>query len=128
MSRILVVDDMAAIREPVAASLRMAGYKTEMARDGREALEAMKARRPDLVLLDVSMPGLGGIEVLELMRGDPATALVPVILLTAEADRDCVLAAGKWGVRDYILKSSFSLPQLLARIRKHLPPVTPATA
>lgn len=123
MSRILVVDDMPAIREPIAASLRMSGYKTDAARNGREALEAMKARRPDLVLLDVSMPGLSGIDVLEAMRADPATASVPVILLTAETDKDCILAAARWGVRDYLLKSSFSLPQLLARIRKHLPPL-----
>lgn len=126
MSRILIVDDMAAIREPIAASLRLAGYQTEMARDGREALEAMRARRPDLVLLDVSMPGLSGIEVLVAMRGDPATQAVPVILLTAETDRDCIVAAGKLGVRDYLLKSAFSLPQLLGRIRKHLPAVAPA--
>ena len=119
--RILVVDDMPAVREPIAASLRMAGYRTDLAADGRQALEVMRAQRPDLVLLDVAMPGMDGLAVLEAMRAFPETASVPVVLLTGESDKETVLAAAKWGVKDYLLKSSFSLPQLLARIRRHLP-------
>jgi DNA-binding response OmpR family regulator len=128
MSRILVVDDMAAIREPIAATLKAAGYEVETAAGGHQALAAVRQRRPDLVLLDVSMPEMDGLTVLRAMRSNEATAAIPVILLTAESEKKSVLAAVELGARDYILKSSFSLPQLLARIRKHLPPVASPAA
>ena len=72
MSLILIVDDMALIRELLNASLRNAGYETAFATDGHQALAAVTARVPDLILLDVSMPGMGGLEVLEALRAAPA--------------------------------------------------------
>jgi CheY-like chemotaxis protein len=122
MSTVLVVDDMPIFRDPIAASLRLAGYKTVCAATGAEALAAARARRPDVVLLDVSMPGMDGISCLRAVRADPSLADLPVILLTAVSDRQYVLEAGKLGVKDYLLKSRFSLADLLARVAKYAPP------
>jgi HD-like signal output (HDOD) protein/DNA-binding NarL/FixJ family response regulator len=118
MSTVLVVDDMAVFREPIAASLRLAGYETLCAGDGVEALEMARERRPDVILLDVSMPKMDGISFLKHLRGDSAIAGTRVILLTALTEKKYVLAAGALGVRDYLLKSRFKLKDLLDRIRK----------
>lgn len=120
MSLILIVDDMALIRELLNASLRNAGYETAFATDGHQALTAVTARVPDLILLDVSMPGMGGLEVLESLRAAPATAKVPVIMLTGSGDKDTVIKAAKYGVHDYLLKSHFALRELLERVRKYV--------
>ncbi|HET6246582.1 MAG TPA: HDOD domain-containing protein [Tepidisphaeraceae bacterium] len=120
MSLILVIDDMAVIREPIAASLRAAGHQTLCAGDGHEALAALATARPDLVLLDLAMPGMDGMAVLRALRAQSATAKLPVILLTASTDKEYVVEAARLGVRDYVLKSRFSLPDLLARVEKYL--------
>jgi CheY-like chemotaxis protein/HD-like signal output (HDOD) protein len=120
MSTILVVDDMAIFRDPIASTLQAAGYKTLKAAAGKEALVVIRTSRPDLVLLDVAMPGLDGLSVLKEMRGDPAIAAIPVIMLTALSDKAKVLQAASLGVRDYMLKSQFSLKELLQRVAKHV--------
>ena len=122
MSTVLVVDDMPIFRDPIAASLRLAGYETLCAADGAAALTLARVRRPDVVLLDVSMPVMDGFTCLRDMRRDPRLADVPVILLTAASDRKFVIEAGKLGVKDYLLKSRFSLEDLLARVRKYAQP------
>lgn len=126
MSLILVVEDMAVIREPIAASLRASGYETLCASDGKEALAAMQTASPDLVLLDLSMPSMDGMSVLRALRAQSATARLPVIVLTAAADKGYVVEAARLGVRDYVLKSKFSLSDLLTRVRKYVP--NPAAA
>jgi CheY-like chemotaxis protein/HD-like signal output (HDOD) protein len=126
MSTILIVDDMAVIREPIAAALRAKGYTAACASEGKEALALVKREPPDLILLDVSMPGMDGLSVLRVLRSDPASAKVPVILLTASADKEHVVQASKFGVRDYVLKSRFSFTELLARVEKYVGPGAPA--
>jgi CheY-like chemotaxis protein/HD-like signal output (HDOD) protein len=128
MSTILVVDDMAIFRDPIALSLQAAGYQVLKAADGKEALASLRAQRPDLVLLDVAMPGLDGMSVLAEMRNDPALASIPVIMLTALSDKAQVLQAASHGVRDYLLKSQFSLQDLLQRVKKHLAKPVPSPA
>jgi two-component system cell cycle response regulator len=95
--RILVVDDKPSSRELVRTALIHEEYEVIEASDGREALERMRAAAPDLVLLDVHMPGLDGYAVVAAARSDPALAAVPMIALTASAmagDRERALAAG----------------------------------
>lgn len=116
---ILVVDDMPVIRGPIAASLQGAGHAVVTASSGEKALRTMRDGRFDLVLMDVMMPGMDGLAVLRQMRADPQLAKVPVILLTAAEGRGEVLEAVKYGVRDYLLKSQFSLKELHARVNKH---------
>jgi CheY-like chemotaxis protein len=122
VSTVLVVDDMPIFRDPIAASLRLAGYETLCAADGAAALALARVRRPDAVLLDVSMPVMDGFAFLRDLRRDPTLADVPVILLTAASDRKFVIEAGRLGVKDYLLKSRFSLADLLSRVRKYAAP------
>jgi CheY-like chemotaxis protein len=86
-TKILVVDDMSIFRDPIAASLRLAGFETLCASNGQEALQAVKNHRPAVVLLDVSMPVMDGISCLRAIRGDPEIAKTPVILFTALSDK-----------------------------------------
>ncbi len=120
MTLILIVDDMALIREPIAASLREHGFETMCASDGREAIGCVKTRTPDVILLDIAMPVMDGLEFLQTMHSDPGMPKPPVILLTATADKSCIMKAARLGVQDYLLKTQFSLDELLARIKYRL--------
>lgn len=120
MQRILVVDDMAIVREPIAAALREAGFETETASGGRKALERLRSKSISLVVLDVTMPDLDGLEVVRIMRQEPAIAGTPVILLTASSERNQIIDAAKLGVRDYLLKTNFATADLLSRVSRCL--------
>lgn len=118
MTTILVVDDMAVFREPIAASLRSNGFETISAANGREALQVLRSAKVDLMLLDVAMPVMDGLEVLRTMKDDTSIPRCPVILLTAVAEKEYVVEAVSLGARDYLLKSQFSLEIMLNRIRR----------
>lgn len=118
MTKILIVEDNVLLRDPIAASLRRAGFETLCASDGQEALAVIHAHRPSVVLLDVSMPVMDGITCLRILRADPGVGKTPVILLTASSDKRYVMEAAKLGIHDYLLKSTFSLKELLARVIK----------
>lgn len=128
MGTILVVDDSAICREPIVAALKHQGYEAAGAASGEQALERLKEVRPDLIVLDLLMPGIDGWGVLGGLRGLPGGGDVPVVLLTATVDRECVLRARQLGVRDYLLKSQFSLQDLFARVRKYVAGPAPAGA
>lgn len=121
MNTILVVDDLQIFRDLFAASLRRNGYNVVTAANAAEAAVAIPRDRPDLILLDISMPGTDGLTFLEQLRHHSATADLPVILLTASGDKRHVVRASKMRVRDYLIKSAFALEDLLDRVRKHLP-------
>ena len=115
--RVLVADDEDDIRALVLLAVRRAGcvVATEVA-DGTQALTAARTDPPDLAVLDVSMPGATGLEVCAALRADPATAAVPVLLLSAAASADDVvrgLAAGA----DAYLGKPFSVADLVTRVR-----------
>jgi DNA-binding response OmpR family regulator len=110
---ILVVDDETTLRETLVEALEMEGYRAIPAADGREALERFRADEPDLVLLDVMLPELSGVEVCRIIR---AESRVPIIMLTAkDAEVDKVVGL-ELGADDYVTKP-FSLRELTARIR-----------
>jgi DNA-binding response OmpR family regulator len=108
----------------VAARLRKEGYQVDAAYDGAAGLDAIRARPPDLVLLDIMMPGLSGTDVLAEVRRDPRTAAVPVVMMTAKGRETDVVAGLRLGADDYIVKP-FSVRELLARVRAHLRRVQP---
>jgi two-component system chemotaxis response regulator CheY len=118
---ILVADDMSKVREPIAASLRAAGYDVACAADGKEAMALIQSRRPELILLDLNMPLLDGLGVMRAMNALPPEFHATVLLLTSDSDRDRVLEAAKLGAREYLLKKSFSFGRLLERVAKYLP-------
>ncbi|MEW6171925.1 MAG: sigma-54 dependent transcriptional regulator [Bacillota bacterium] len=110
---VLVVDDEAAVREALHDVLEESGYKVVAAASGKEALEKMGTLKPDAVLLDIRMPELDGIRVLEIMRErNPA---VPVILMTAYGDTQTTITAMRFGAFEYVLKP-LDLDELLAML------------
>ena len=114
--RVLVVDDDPDIVQFVRMNLELEGFDAETADNGRIALELAKARPPDLILLDVMMPEMDGLTVLRRLRNSPATANVPVIILTAKALAEDRVKGLDLGADDYITKP-FDLDELLARVR-----------
>ncbi|MEP0846505.1 MAG: HDOD domain-containing protein [Phycisphaerae bacterium] len=126
MASILVVDDMPFCRETIAELLRREGHVVELAADGREALAALKKHTPDLLLLDVAMPKLDGLSLLDSLRKTRRWRELPVVLLTDRAERGTVLRAGQLGVQGYLLKSSFDIEKLLALVGHALSPTAVA--
>ena len=116
MTRILLVDDMPVYREPISIALEARGFEVETAVNGIDALERVQRIAPDVILLDVAMPRMDGISCLAELRRRSYGATIPVILLTAIADRDHVLKAKGLGVSGYMLKSHFSIDELCQRI------------
>jgi two-component system response regulator MtrA len=115
-ARILLVEDDASIREITALGLRGAGFQVDTAADGVEGLDRWRRERPDLVLLDVMLPRLDGLEVLRAIRHESTT---PVVMLTARADTLDVVVGLESGADDYVRKP-FELPELVARVRAAL--------
>ena len=121
---ILVVDDEPQIRRVMRTALTAQGYAVMEARSGEEALERVRAARPDLVLLDVNMPGMSGIETCKEIRSGSE---VPIVMLTVRnSERDKVSALDA-GADDYVVKP-FGIEELLARIRATLRRAVPAEA
>jgi two-component system alkaline phosphatase synthesis response regulator PhoP len=114
MSRILIVDDEPEIVRGLEDNLRFEGYQTCTATDGREALAAAAREAPDLILLDIMMPGLSGWDVCRELRGKGID--VPIIMLTARGEEADRVRGLELGADDYISKP-FSLRELLARVR-----------
>jgi two-component system, OmpR family, KDP operon response regulator KdpE len=114
--RILVVDDEPQIRRVLRATLTGHGYEFYEARTGEEALDAIRANRFDLVLLDVNMPGMGGLETCRAIRSGSEVSIIMLTVRDSEQDKVAALDAG---ADDYITKP-FSTPELMARIRAAL--------
>jgi len=116
--RVLVVDDMAIFREPIQLALRAAGYDVATAADGVQAIAAISNRRPDVILLDINMPGMNGVSLLRRLRATPSLASIPVLVLSANADAAQIKAAMHLGVSGYLQKSQFSFRSMIARIER----------
>lgn len=114
-SLVLIVDDEYIGRETLQAVLEGEGYELEMAENGLEAIEKAKKLLPDVILLDVMMPGMTGFEVCQRIRNDPEIAEIPIIILTALDDRESLLNALKAGADDFISKP-FDRYELRARL------------
>jgi two-component system phosphate regulon response regulator PhoB len=112
---ILVVEDETDMAELVRMRLFREGYLVEVAHDGLEARQRIRARPPDLVLLDVMLPGISGTELITELRNDPRTAEVPIVMLTAKSEDSDVIVGLKLGADDYVTKP-FSMSVLLARV------------
>jgi signal transduction histidine kinase len=104
MARIVYIDDEEALREVTAEILATAGHETVLAGSGREGIEAVRRERPDLVLCDVNMPGMGGYEVLQAIRADPRLSSTPFLFLTSLGAPDHVRAGMVSGADDYLMK------------------------
>ncbi|MFQ5700987.1 MAG: PleD family two-component system response regulator, partial [Acidobacteriota bacterium] len=115
MARILVVDDQADILETTCAMLRKDDHEVITARDGVEGLERARSEKPDLILLDIEMPGMDGWEMLRLLRLEESTRRVPVAMFTILFDLREKVRALKYGAQEYVTKP-FKMQDLLARV------------
>ena len=115
-TRVLVVEDDPDIAELVARYLEKAGYAATRVSSGRYALDAVRAKAPDLIVLDVMLPGIDGLEVCRLLRANEHTAHIPLIMLTARAEESERIVGLEIGADDYLAKP-FSPNELVARVR-----------
>jgi len=117
--RILVIEDEPEIREVISYNLSKAGYKVSTAATGEDGLKSAFSQPPELVVLDLMLPGLYGLEVCRQIRSDVRTANVPIIMLTARSEESDIISGLEVGANDYITKP-FSPRVLVARIRAQL--------
>jgi two-component system, OmpR family, alkaline phosphatase synthesis response regulator PhoP len=115
VARILIAEDEANIVKLISIRLQRLGHIIHPADNGVAALDLAREVTPDLILLDVMMPILNGFQVLEKLKADPATALIPVLILTARGHERDIVAGLEGGAEDYIIKP-FSFPELIARV------------
>lgn len=117
--RILVVDDDPTVGAALEHILQGEGYHVARARDGRGALARVADQPPDLILLDLNMPQMGGFEVCQRIKGDPTTSLLPVVILTGESEFEARMRAWEVGADDFLSKP-FQVVEVLARCRSLL--------
>lgn len=116
MNKILLVDDEFDISEAVATCLRAEGYEVDVCSNGKEALEYLAHQRPELMILDVMMPFVGGLDVLQAMKKQPKVSDIPVVLISA-APVQARQADFGWSV---VLKKPFSIDDLLRVVERYI--------
>src|SRR5713226_580867 len=114
--RILVVDDEPVLVETIAYNLEQAGYQVTTAADGSSALEAARSETPDLIILDIMLPEMDGLEVCRQLRRESNTSTTPIMMLTAKGDEIDKVVGLEVGADDYVTKP-FGRRELLARVR-----------
>ncbi|MBW1722923.1 MAG: response regulator [Deltaproteobacteria bacterium] len=117
--RILVVDDSGTIRSLVKKGLENAGFMVQTAEDGLQALEIVKITPPDLILSDIDMPRMNGVELCKALHADPALAGIPFVIMSANAERAIMRRMLQWGASAYLVKP-FNLDQLVITVEKLL--------
>jgi two-component system, OmpR family, alkaline phosphatase synthesis response regulator PhoP len=117
--RILAVDDEEDIRELVRYNLEKEGFEVSTAESGESALELIRSGRPDLVLLDLMLPGMDGFEVCRILKRNADTSAIPIVMLTAKGEESDIVTGLELGAEDYITKP-FSPKVLTARVRSAL--------
>ena len=116
MARILIVEDEKDLQEVLAYNLRQAGHTPILAADGREALAAIEAQPPDLVLLDLMLPDMSGTDVCRALKSDAATRHIPVVMLTAKGEEIDRVVGFELGADDYVVKP-YSMRELTLRVQ-----------
>jgi CheY-like chemotaxis protein len=116
---VMVAEDSAPMRSIIARALERSGFSVLEAPNGLQALKMIRDSSPDCCILDINMPQISGLEILEAMRNDERYASIPVIICTAMKDKRSILVAQKLGAAAYILKP-FQMPDLLAKISEVL--------
>lgn len=116
--RILLVEDDRFLRKAAEAMLRRHGYEVVSAQDGEEGLRAARAALPDVVLLDLIMPKMGGFQVLQELKADPTTRHVPVVIMSNLGQESDVQRAMAAGAADYIVKANVALQDLVSKVER----------
>ena len=113
---VLVVDDNAEIREALYAALQFEGYKVHTATNGAEAIETASTLKPDLILMDIQMPVMDGINATKKLKGDPITKHIPILMVTVVDKKENIIAGLEAGAIDYVTKPFF-VPEMTARVK-----------
>ena len=116
MAKLLIIEDEADIRELISFNLEMSGYEVMKARDGEEGLAMARSESPDLIILDLMLPGMDGLKVCSHLKKDPDARDIPIIMLTARSEDDDIVNGLETGADDYITKP-FSPRILIARVK-----------
>lgn len=122
--RILIVEDDRFLRRACRARLEQQGYEIQTAQDGEEAVAAVRSQPPDLVLLDLLMPKMNGLDVLRILRNDEATRGLPVIILSNSSRQEDVETIRALGISGYFVKANLSLQDLSKLVEDLLGPAT----
>jgi len=120
MAKILIIEDDKFLRELMARKLNQENFDVTEALDGEEGIEKVKETVPDLVLLDLILPGIDGFEVLSKIKEDPATASIPVIILSNLGQREDVERGLKLGAVDYLVKAHFTPNEIIEKVKNSL--------
>jgi len=120
MAKILIVEDDPLMSRMYQKIFKFEGYDVEMAANGEEGLEKVKSAKPTLILLDIMMPKMNGLEVLEKLKADPATKTIPVVVLTNLAGQSDAEKALSMGAIKYIIKSEYEPKQVANMVKEIL--------
>jgi len=118
--KILVVEDDRFLRELIVQKLSKEGYETIEAVDGEEGVKKAKEAKPDLMLLDLILPGIDGFEVLTRVKEDPEAAAIPVIILSNLGQKDDVERGLRLGVSGYLIKAHFTPSEIIDKVKSIL--------
>jgi len=118
--KVLIIEDDAPLREMYKTRLEAAKFKVLEAKDGEEGINLALEEHPDLILLDILMPKKGGLGVLEILKTNPSTKPIPVIILTALLNEEYRSAASRFGVTDYFVKSQSMPGDILKKVQEVL--------
>ena len=117
MKKILIIEDDKFLRELISKKLLKEGYNVSEAFDGEEGIKKVKTEQPDLILLDLILPGIDGFEVLSQMRADSNLTSIPVIILSNLGQKEDVEKGLKLGAVDYLIKAHFTPGEIIDKIR-----------
>ncbi len=118
--KILLVEDDVFMLELLSDKLRKSGFEVSVAVDGEECMKVLQSIRPDLVLLDIVMPKVDGLDVLRRMKGSPDLSGIPVIVLSNLGQKEEVERAMDLGAKDYIIKANFTAGEIVEKLNKIL--------
>jgi DNA-binding response OmpR family regulator len=114
---ILIVEDDKMLRELISKKLEKENYNISVAIDGEEGLKKIKEERPDLILLDLILPGIDGFEVLERIKQDPEINKIPVVILSNLGQKEEIEKGLKLGATDYLIKAHFTLGEIVEKVK-----------
>jgi len=122
MKKILIIEDEEIVLGLLQKKLIQDGYETSVARNGEEGLKKMREIKPDLILLDIIMPKMGGFEVMEEMQKDKELKKIPVIVVSNSGQPVEIDKARELGARDWLIKTEFDPQEVIDKVKKQLPP------
>ena len=120
MKKILIIEDDEFLRAIAAKKIKTDGYDVAVAIDGPSALEIAKTEKPDLILLDLLLPGLSGFEVLEKLRGEAEFKATPILIFSNLGQADDIAKAKSLGSTDFLVKANFTLEEVSTKIKSYL--------